>query len=364
MVNFLKQTFPRSIGTSLLSNYPVDRATTTGVSRTAQQVFGANCGTAAAFNIPCTMPVIDAGSYSLSPFRNGTQWSVRVDQNFKHERIYASYYNSVLNTLTASVRSAFDAPNRQTSRSFQVSETHTFSPRLLNEAKFGYLPIEGLSAETGPFNIPVVNITGQGTGLGVPAPHQDFLQHNYHWRDTVSYVLGRHNFRAGFEGFHGDELTLFGQVQSLPVFTFNNLLDLGRDAPFSETGVYYNPVTGQKAFFSLGVSSTTYGIFVQDQWQPTPRLTLDLGLRFDYFGNPYPSSQLGSIISNFRLGSGSSLTEQVANGGLKVTNKVYDSAPKAFSPRVGVSWDPTGSHKYVVTAAVSGCITSGSPMES
>jgi len=352
MVSFLKQRFPKSIGTSLLSTYPVLRATVTGVSRTAQQVFGSNCGTAATFNIPCTLPVIDAGTYSLSPFRNGTQWSIRVDQNFKNERIYASYYNSVLNTLNAAVRSGFDLPNRQTSRSFQVSETHTFSPRLLNEAKFGYLPIEGLSGETGPFNIPIINIAGQGTNIGASPAHQDFIQHNYHWRDTVSYVRGRHSVRMGFEGFHGDELTLFGQQQSQPVFVFNNLLDLGRDAPFSESNIYYNPVTGEKAFFSLGVSSTTYGIFVQDQWQPTPRLTLDLGLRFDYFGNPYPSSALKSVISNFRLGSGATLTEQVASGGLKLTSQVYDSTPKTFSPRVGVSWDPTGSHKYVVRGGV------------
>ncbi len=351
-VAFAKSTFPNSVGTSLLTNYPVSKATITGVSRTAQQVFGATCGTAATYNLPCTTPVIDSGTYSLSPSRDGTQYSVRVDQTFKRERVYASYYNSVLHTLTASVRTAMDTPNIQTSRSFQVNETHTFNPKLLNEAKFGYLPIEGLSAASGPFNVPVVNITGQGTPIGIAQPHLDFIQHNYHWRDSVVLAVGRHNFRAGFEGFHGDELTLFGQVQSQPVFTFSNLLDLSHDAPFSETGVYYNPVTGQKAFFSLGVSSTTYGVFVQDQWQPSPRLTLDLGIRFDYFGNPYPSSALGSIISNFKLGSGATLTDQVANGGLTVTNKVYNSTPKAVSPRVGISWDPTGSHKYVVRGGI------------
>ena len=351
-VSFAKSTFPSSIGTQLLTKYPVSKANVTGVSRTAQQVLGNTCGTSATYNIPCSMPMIDTGTYALSPFRNGTQWSVRVDQNFKRERLYASYYNSVLNTLTASVRSGMDTGNQQTSRSFQVNETHTFNPRLLNEAKFGYLPLEGLSAESGPFNVPLVNISGQGTAIGIPQPHLDFIQHNYHWRDTVIFVKGRHNIRAGFEGFHGDELTLFGQVQSQPVFTFNNLLDLSHDAPFSETGVYYNPVTGQKAFFSLGVSSTTFGVFIQDQWQPSSRLTLDLGIRFDDFGNPYPSSALGSIISNFKLGSGSTITQQVAGGTLQVTNKVYNSAPKAFSPRVGVSWDPTGSHKNVVRGGI------------
>lgn len=351
-LQFAQSTFPNSIGTSLLTKYPVTKATITGTSATAQQVFGANCGTPATFNISCTLPVVVSGKYSLSPYRNGTQYSIRVDQNFKKERVYASYYNSTLNTLTASVRAGMDTPNLQTSRSFQVNETHAFSPRLINEAKFGYLPIEGLTAISGPFNVPLVNISGQGTAIGIPQPHLDFIQHNYHWRDTVSFVKGHHNLRAGFEGFHGDELTLFGQVQSQPVFTFNNLLDLAQDKPFSESGVYYNPVTGQKAFFSLGVASTTFGVFVQDQWQPTPRLTLDLGIRLDDFGNPYPSAALKSVISNFYLGSGSDVTAQVASGGLKVTDHVLTTARKEFSPRLGVSWDPTGTNKYVVRGGV------------
>ena len=81
-------------------------------------------------------------------------------------------------------------------------------------------------------------------------------------------------------------------------------------------------------------------------------MTLDLGIRFDDFGNPYSSSALGSIISNFKLGSGNLLTEQVANGALQVTNKEYNSAPWAFSPRIGVSWDPTGSHKNVIRGGI------------
>ena len=347
-LQFAKSNFPNSIGTKLLVNYPIAHATLSGTSKTAQQVFGTNCGTPAAANIPCTLPVIDAGTFSLAPYRNGTQYSIRVDQNFRHERIYASFYNSTLNTLTASVRSGMDLPNHQASRSFQVSESHTFNARMLNEAKFGYLPIEGVAGATGPFGVPQINIAGQGTALGVGPAHQDFIQHNYHWRDTFSLIAGSHNLRAGFEGFHGDELTLFGQQMSQPVFTFNNLLDLAQDKPFSENSIFYNPATGQKAFFSLGVSSTTFGGFLQDEWHPMRRMSLTLGIRFDNFGNPYPSSALKSIISNFYLGEGPDLTAQVANGSLKVTDRVLKSARKQFSPRIGVSYDPTGSGKYVV----------------
>ena len=241
-----------------------------------------------------------------------------------------------------------DLPGTQVSRSGQVNEEHMFSPRMLNEAAFGALQIEGLAGVSGPFNIPIIRITGQGTGVGVGPANQDFIQHNYHVRDVFSLVRGRHNIRAGVEWFHGDELTLFGEVFSQPSFVFNNLLNLVQDAPFSETNFYYNPLTGKPAFFSLGVSSTTYGIFVQDEWQPTPRLTLNYGLRFDSFGNPYPSKALGSVLSNFYLGAGGDLATQVSNGILKQTSNVFSSTPRGVSPRFGVAWDPTGTGKWDV----------------
>jgi Carboxypeptidase regulatory-like domain/TonB dependent receptor len=351
-VQFAKQNDPNSIGTSLLNKYPVSKATFTSVAKTAQAVFGATCGTPATQKIPCSLPVIDNGNYSLSPYRNGTQWSVRIDQNFSHDRIYGSYYNTSLSTLTASPRQGMDLGNSQTSRSGQVNETHTFSPRMLNEAAFGYLQIEGIAGTSGQFDVPISTIQGQGTGVGVGPAGQDFIQHNYHWRDTFNLVRGRHNLRMGFEGFHGDELTLFATQYSQPSFVFTNLLNFVTDNPFSEGNIYYNPLTGLPRPFSLGVSSTTYGFFVQDEWQVTPRFTLLLGGRFDNFGNPYPSKALGSVLSNFILGTGSDQLTQVSNGGLKSTSNVYNSSPKAFTPRVGVAWDPTGRGIWAVRGGI------------
>ncbi len=351
-VQWAQANYPASLGTSLLTKYPVTKATITGVSKTAANIFPSTssnaCGTPATHNIPCNLPMIDSGNSSLAPYRNGTQWSVRIDQNFKRDRLYASYYNTTLANVTASPRQGMDYTNSQVSRSGQINETHTFSSWMLNEGAFGGLQIEGITGVTGPFNIPTTTITGQSNAVGVSPAFQDFIQHNYHWRDTFSLVHGRHNIKAGLEGFHGDELTLFGEQHAQPSFVFNNLLNFVQDAPFSESNVYYDPLTGKFAFFNLGVASTTYGLFVQDEWQPRPRLTLTYGIRFDNFGNPHPSKALGSIISNFYLGSGGDLTTQVANGVLKQTPNVFTSSPKAFSPRIGVAWDPTGSGKWAV----------------
>jgi hypothetical protein len=343
---------PNSLGTKLLTQYPVTKATFTGVSKTASQIFpvgsSAACGTATMENIPCTLPVIDSGNSALASPRDGTQWSVRGDQDWHKDRLYVSYYNTKLANGTPSVRQGMDFTNSQVSRSGQINETHIFSSNMINEAAFGALQIEGIAGLTGPFNIPNTTITGQSVNIGVSPAYQDFIQHNYHWRDTFSWVHGPHNVRAGFEGFHGDEQTIFGQQYAQPSFTFNNLLNLVQDAPYSETNIYYNPTTGQFTFFNLGVASTTFGFFAQDEWQPTPRLTITYGLRFDSFGNPHPSQALHSIISNFYLGSGSDFTTQVVNGGLRQSPNVFVSTPKAVSPRVGVSWALTGSGKWVV----------------
>lgn len=339
---------PHSLGTYLLTEYPVAKASFTSVAKTAAQVFPTTCGTAATQNLPCTLPLIDSGNSALASPRNGTQWSIRGDQDWHRDRLYISYYNTRLNNGTPSVRRGMDYTSMQVSRSGQVNETHTFSSKMINEAAFGALQIEGITGLTGPFNIPNVTITGQSVNVGAAPAYQDFIQHNYHWRDTLSRVIGRHNFRVGFEGFHGDELTIFGRQYAQPSFTFNNLLNFSQDAPFSEAGIYYNPTTGQFTFFNLGVASTTLGIFGQDEWQPTRRITITYGLRFDDFGNPHPSKTLHSVISNFYLGSGSDFTTQVANGELKLTPNVFSSAPTALSPRIGVSWDPTGSAKWVI----------------
>ncbi|MBV9154922.1 MAG: TonB-dependent receptor [Acidobacteriaceae bacterium] len=347
-VQWASQNFPSSIGTHLLQQFPISGAVTNAVvSKTAQSVLGNSCGTTATFNIPCNLPMIDSGNYNYAAYHDGTQWNARLDQYFKNDRIYGNFYNMVLSQLNPSVRSGMTSDTHFHSQSLQVNETHTFSPTILNEASFGYLEMEGLVDLTGPFHVPDITITGQSVVagvpvLGVPDPHEDYKQHNFHWRDVFSVIHHAHTFRFGYEGFEGDELTLFGQWYSVPSFTFANLLAFVQGQPITESQIYYNPLTGQPNLFTLGVANTTWGAFAQDEWKVTPHLTLTLGLRFDNFGNTHPSQALHSVINNFILGTGSNQAQQVESGQLKQTAHILNRQPTAFSPRVGVAWDPTG----------------------
>jgi Carboxypeptidase regulatory-like domain/TonB dependent receptor-like, beta-barrel len=342
-VAWARQNFPNSVGTSLLTQYPVTGAVTyTGVAKTAQSVLGSSCGTAATSNIPCSLPMIDTGNYNYAAYHNGTQWNGRIDQYFKNDRIYGNFYNMILSNLNPSVRTAMTSDTHYISETLQVNETHTFSPTILNEAAFGYLKMEGLVDITGPFHVPDITITGQSAGIGVPDPHEDYRQHNFHWRDVLSVIHHAHTLKFGFEGFEGDELTLFGQWYSVPSFSFTNLLTFVQGQPLTEGQIYYSPLTGQPNLFTLGVANTTFGMFAQDEWKITPHLTATIGLRFDNFGNTHPSEALNSVINNFILGSGSTQAEQVMSGQLKQTDHILSREPTAFDPRVGIAWDPTG----------------------
>jgi Carboxypeptidase regulatory-like domain len=345
-----KANFPNTLGTKILTSYPASNATTTGVIATANTVFPGTCGTAATANIPCTLPMIDSGIFNGTNYRNALQFNTRIDKYFKNDRIYGNFYRSVLDTGGPAVRPAFAATNHFILNAYQFSETHTFSPTLLNEASFGYMRDEGIQPQTGLFSVPLINVTGSG-GFGNGFAAGDFIQHNYHWRDVLTHIRGSHDLKAGFEAWFGDDVEEFQGPHAQPTFQFNSLLDLAEDKPFTETGVAYNPITGKPVLWDWNAASKTFGGFVQDTWKVKPNLTLNYGVRFDDYGNPY-SRSANTVFGNFTLGQGSTLAQQVINGKIVTKGDVFNSAQTAWSPRMGISWDPTKKGDWVLRGGV------------
>ncbi len=342
-----KTNFPNTLGTSLFSTYPA-KATNPTVSQTAQQAFGSVCGTPATANIPCDMPVFDNGVFNATSFRNGTQWNGRLDKNFANDRLYGSIFRNTLSTGGPALRSAFSSTSKYWTTAWQGNWAHTFSPNTINEAIAGGMRVEGLSPATGNFKIPVINATGLGTGFGNGFAMGDFIQHNYHWRDVLTHIHGAHTMKIGYEGWFGDDVELFQGPYDDPTFSFNSIIDLVRDQPNTEGGVAYDPVSGQHVEWNWNAAGSTHGVFAQDTWRVRKNLTVNYGLRWDDFGNPY-SRSAQTAFGNFHLGPGPNIQQQIANGFVLQKNHALNrSITDVFSPRAGAAWDVLGNSQWVL----------------
>ncbi len=352
-VTFAQQNFPNTVGTKILSTYKPADASTTGVAQTASQAFQ-GCGTAATSFIPCNLPVLLNGVQSAGAPRNAIQYNGRVDKYFTKDRFYGDFFLTRLNTGTANIRPQFATTNSFYTNSVQGDYTHTFSPTTLNEIAFGYLTVDGINNATGDFTVPTINVTGlnsPGTanfGAGSGFAQGEFIQHNYHWRDVLTHIGGTHTIRAGYDGWHGDDVAYFAPVHTSPTFQFNSLLDLVQDKVYTETNLTYNPLTGKPQPGQYGYQETTGGAFLEDTWKVRPNVTVNYGLRWDDFGNPHPKLA-GTVLANFHLGAGSTFAEQVANGRMEQSSHVlYQDIWQTFAPRIGVAWDPGNNGNWVV----------------
>jgi hypothetical protein len=374
-VKFAQAVQPNTGETQLMAKYPASAATTVGVNATAAQLWGGTLPSAAQAqclagvgnlgapydNIPCATPVLDTGRYTPSSIYNAKQYNIRLDKDFKKDRIFGNFYRNTASTGGPNIRPAFDLDSDYYVFNLQANETHTFSSSMLNEAIFGYSRIEGFANQNGTFTVPIVGVQQLNNGFGDGFADGDYIQHSYHWRDVLTKVAGSHSIKAGFDVWRGDDDVFFQGADGIPSLQYNNLIDFINDDIYSESGLSYNVVTGKPVPYTYGYKKTTVGIFAEDSWKVNRKLTINYGLRYDNNGNPYvdealPGKSSGAppnVISNMTLGSGSNFSERIASAAFKVQSHVYPSDRNwIFSPRVGLSYSPTSSGKWVIRGGV------------
>lgn len=354
-VAWAKQNFPNTIGTYLLSHYPVDGPVQTNILRRAQDILGNTCGTLATANIPCNLPMVVQGTWTRSPFRNGLQYNFRVDQYIgKKDRLYGSFTRSQSENANLAARSSHNNTSDRFVNAFQISWTRTFSPTVLNEFGFSFDKVQGTDGKGAPFRLPSISVQGSlGVGPGFAGT---FYQHNYNWREVVSLVKGNHTLKFGGTYFWGDDFADFPNsglsgAGSRPSFFFQNLLDLVRDQPFSGSYGSYDPLTGQPNAYRFGAKTNTIGVFVQDEWKVRPDLTLTLGIRWDDFGNP--EGIRGWKMTNLFLAPGSTLDEQISNAAIRQVKHPFNGRlNKNFGPRLGLAWSPGNDQRWSIRGGI------------
>jgi carboxypeptidase family protein len=194
-----------------------------------------------------------------------------------------------------------------------LSETHTFSSRVLNEARLSLVKRDLLFPENDPTS-PTATITGLFTIGGLSNFPQGRKSDSWQFSDTVTWLKGKHSMKFGAD-IRYNKLDNISAFDSKGTFTFNSLQDYMNNlaATFRQAL--------QTSSFLAKQWQTFY--FVQDDFHVRPDLTLNLGLRYEL--STVPLGFFGATDSQ-------SLGAMVPGPVKKDTNN--------WAPRVGFAWSP------------------------
>jgi hypothetical protein len=289
------------------------------------------------------VPDIAFAQLSTPASVSANQYNGRVDYTRNNDSLALSMYFTSLDSVAASnpqaARPIADLPFTPLNSAATVTYTRVLTPALLNEARGNltrFASNQLAAASNANFQVPSVQIEG----LGVPnilfgAPQADatpsiLAQNTYEGRDTLSWVRGNHVLRSGLEFRNEqDNNNLLGGAR--PLYSFTGLWNLANSAPIFEQ-INVNPTTGAPADAQRYFRTRTYALFVQDDWKVTHNLTVNLGLRWEYFT---PLREKYNNLTNLQFGA-----NFLQDASVVPVNKLYHQDRNNFGPRIGFAWNP------------------------
>ena len=271
-------------------------------------------------------------------------------------------------------------------QSFAFNDTHTFSPNWLNEARVGYSLIkffmtsidygENLANSVG---IPGVNINGvtsafsqirfsEGGSRNLGANgNQPLITNlgNLQLFDNVTHIRNRHTFKAGASAtFRSREVLNADNIVGQFFFSQNQTSNCAGIA----SGCSVNASTGfDVASFLLGTAlrknrtlfnekpylerRPEWAAYIQDDFRVTPKLTLNMGLRWDMF---VPWVEDNNLQSNFDPSTGMFVvaSDNAVINGVNVGRYLQTYSKADFGPRFGFAYDLTGDGRTTVRGGV------------
>ena len=317
-----------------------------------------------------------------SPF-NTDEFLVKLDHNLTaNHRLSGSYFYTTGENTVPPLNSTSGQPNGNIPWSIQsfswrqqnvnLSDTWTARPNLVNQVWIGYtrnvggrtnLPATSLGdlgsefTIQGPHSLPQITVTGfftAASAIAGPLAESNF----YDVRDVVSWSHGRHTISFGADetldkdiqqtllnnygvfGFNGTNIKDSVSGKSIAVPALANFL-MGLPTSLSQDA----PVTGYTNTWSTG-------LFAQDNFRIFPRLTINLGLRWDI---QTPTTDPLNRGTTFEEGVQSVAFPTAPVGALffgdpGVTRGIVPVRWHHVSPRIGLAWDPKGDGKTSIRA--------------
>jgi hypothetical protein len=259
------------------------------------------------------------------------QWDQRLDWNISpKDQVYSrfSYLHvqgadpSPIGPVLDGVVWSGDENIDDLSQNGMGSETHIFNPNLINEFRFSYnwaeilnlqendstdvaptLGLGGVPFGSGfPLNggLPNLNPSGISTvGTGYSVPSIEF-QNVYQILDNLTKIVGNHSLKFGVS-FQSVRSAFLQPNNSRGVYTWTGLYTSNLGASFTGYGVadfLANQMNSASISGEANVADTRWyrAAYAQDDWKITRKLTLNLGLRYDYY---QPWKEQSNLLSNF-----------------------------------------------------------------
>lgn len=272
-----------------------------------------------------------------------------------------SYDNST-NALTSDLGPVLPAgsgsgSNYVHARGYDLGSTHTFSPRVVNEARlaynrynFGYEPPnygEDVSANLGIVNANRNLGTSGGALIGGYNTEIEYTgdyglyavpENTYELTDTVSLTLGRHVIQTGGT-FLRRQVEFFRPIAGKGFFDIaGNGVDFTGYEPTELLvgGVDSYQIGAQNGYFEN--NNQEDAIFVQDDWRVSQRLTLNLGIRWDLLTWPYEQHNNAAAFNP----TNGTIYLAGQNG---VSRSIINQDYLNFAPRVGFAYSLTADGK-------------------
>jgi len=311
----------------------------------------------------------DVQRVQLEGFNNTTarQFNARVDFSLTQNDLiaFSTYIVPVTNDFNEATggnnaRPAGDFTSTRRNMVGTLLWNRTLSPTMINEARFNvtrWYFNEIDSNPDMPWGLPRLNVNqpagenllisyGPGIDPGV------FYQTTYNVRDTLTKVVNSHALKFGGDLIreqNNDKAPWAGR----PSYNFDNIWSFANDAPASEGTTFFDPTSGAFTDLAAYARGSYYALFAQDDWKIRPNLTVNLGLRWEYFA---PLRSANNRISNLVLGPNGALT----GASLKLGGDLYEPdrnnvGPNSASRGCRIASPTSSSSAAASASAITGC---------
>jgi hypothetical protein len=301
------------------------------------------------------VPFANFVSSPTSTDRNDN-FDLRLDHRFNDRATFTARYSFGDRDLfepftgpTFSLLPGFGNFVPRRSQNLMLSETHVFSPRVVNEARFAFSRVasavtaEGrgvslnqqvglpeLSANPRDFGLSFITVTGYSPlGEEFNNPQQS-ASNVFQFLDNATLVRGSHLAKFGFE-FRALQQNAFRDVQSRGFLTFSNSFPLTGNA-LADLLLGFPALTGGARLDNhQHLRGESYALFANDSFRVTPRLTLSLGLRYEYNSPPVDREDRANLYDPATR----TLSRVGTNG---IPRSGYEADKNNFAPRLGFAY--------------------------